>query len=178
MCGLWEWPSTVLCMGRWVMCWYHQSDSSNSSLWDYLSEWSMDGAVCYCSDICVMDDFDHSSVSLLYLSLLLCFSSLSSSAHLLMSTYWHFTIRSRVSRWSSPRRKSALCLWCICVLRNRDRGRKCQRCLSVWLCELNVVFMCIGLVWYLCMLMQVRLIMLMKSVFCVWKARGLGQVIN
>lgn len=44
-------------------------------------------------------------------SLLLCFSSLSSSAHLLMSTYWHFTIRSRVSRWSSPRRKSPLCVY-------------------------------------------------------------------
>ncbi len=135
MCGLWEWPSTVLCMERWVMCWYHQSDSSNSSLWDYLSEWSMDGAVCYCSDICVMDNFDHSSVSLLYLSLLLCFSSLSSSAHLLMSTYWHFTIRSRVSRWSSPRRKSPLYVYCcICVLSGTETEEMSEmfECMAMW----------------------------------------------
>lgn len=70
------------------------------------------------------------------LSLLLCFSSLSSSAHLLMSTYWHFTIRSRLSRWSSPRRKLPLTVYGASAVsqeqRQREEMSELFECMAMW----------------------------------------------
>lgn len=65
------------------------------------------------------------------LSLLLCFSSLSSSAHLLMSTYWHFTIRSRLSRWSSPRRKSPLAVYGASAVSQEEMSEMFE-CMAMW----------------------------------------------
>lgn len=147
-----------------LIYWYNQNDSSNSSLRNYLSVRSMDGPVCYCSDICVIDDFDHSSLPLLY------FSSLSSSAHLLTSTFWHFTIRSSVSRWSSPRRKSPLAVCDASVVPQKQRKEMSEmfECMTVWdECYFEA-----------CLFMHDICVCLCRSMICwwsllsVWKARG------